>query len=231
MADHAAKVELYDALAEAAKALANGRRAELVDVLAQGERSVEELAGEIDQSIANTSQHLQRLLRAGLVRTRRDGTRIHYDLASAAVGELWRSLRRAAEEHTHGLDEIAAAYLGDRSTLATMTRDELRRRLADGDLVVIDSRPTAEFRAGHIAGALSVPVGELRARLAEVADAAQVVAYCRGPYCVYADEAVRALTEAGIPAARLEDGFPEWAAEGLPVSAGGTDAVNPSGAQ
>lgn len=218
MGDHAAKSALYDALAEAAKALANGRRAELVDVLAQGERSVEELAGEIDQSVANTSQHLQRLLRAGLVRTRREGTRVYYALASPAVAELWRALRDAAREHVEGLEDVAAAYVGDRSTLATLTRDELRARLRSGDVVVIDTRPEPEYAAGHIRGALSIPVTELRSRLAEVADATEVVAYCRGPYCVYADDAVRLLGDAGVPAARLEDGYPEWAAAGLPTA-------------
>lgn len=217
MADHAAKAALYDALAEVAKALASGRRAELVDVLVQGERSVEELAGEIDQSVANTSQHLQRLLRAGLVRTRREGTRVHYALASPSVAALWHAMRRTAEEHVQDLEAVAAAYLGDRASLATLTRDELRERLRDGDLVVLDTRPVAEYAAGHIRGAISMPVDELRSRLAEVADAGQVVAYCRGPYCVYADDAVRLLTSAGVPAARLEDGFPEWAAAGLPT--------------
>ena len=135
MGGRAAKSALYDALAEAAKALSNGRRAELVDVLAQGERSVEELAAAIDQSVANTSQHLQRLLRAGLVRTRRDGTRIYYALAGPGVATLWQSLRRTAEEHAEGLEELAAAYIGDRAGLDTMTRDQLRARLRTGDVV------------------------------------------------------------------------------------------------
>lgn len=217
MADHVAKAALYDALAEAAKAMANGRRAELIDVLAQGERSVEELADAIDQSVANTSQHLQRLLRAGLVRARRDGTRIHYSLASPTVGVLWPTLRRAAEEHVADLDQLARAYLGDRSTLSTITRDELRSRLRDGDVVVLDVRPLAEFDAGHIPGAQSIPVTELKGRLGEIPKGAQVVAYCRGPYCVYADDAVRLLSRHGVDAHRLEDGFPEWAAEDQPV--------------
>src|SRR5688500_11482292 len=131
MSDHAAKVALYDALAESAKALANGRRAELVDVLSQGERSVEELADEIDQSVANTSQHLQRLLRSGLVTSRREGTRIFYSLSSPGVGELWRTLRGAAEQHVAGINQLAADYLGDRHKLATITRDDLRARLRD----------------------------------------------------------------------------------------------------
>lgn len=221
MADHGAKAALYDALAESAKALANGRRAELVDILAQGERSVEELADEIGQSVANTSQHLQRLLRSGLVESRRDGTRIYYSLTSASVGELWRTMRQAAEEHVAGLDQLAADYLGDRSRLRTMTRDDLRSRLRDRDVVVLDVRPEAEYAAGHVRGAISIPVGDLKSRLGEIADGAEVVAYCRGPYCVYADDAVRLLSKKGFRAARLEDGFPEWADARLPVARSG----------
>lgn len=218
MSDHGAKAALYDALADSAKALANGRRAELVDVLAQGERSVEELAEEIDQTVANTSQHLQRLLRSGLVKSRRDGTRIYYSLSSPVVGDLWRTMRRAAEEHTAGIEQLAADYLGDRSRLGTITRDDLRTRLRDGDVVVLDVRPEPEYAAGHVRGAISIPIAELKSRLGEIPNGAEVVAYCRGPYCVYADEAVRALTRNGIRAARLEDGFPEWAEARLPVA-------------
>ena len=218
MADTGAKAALYDALAESAKALANGRRAELVDVLSQGERSVEALAEEIDQSLANTSQHLQRLLRSGLVRSRREGTRIYYSLSSPLVGELWRAMRRAAEEHVAGLDQLAADYLGDRSKLRTITRDDLRTRLRDGDVVVLDVRPQVEYAAGHIRGAISIPIHDLRSRLGEIPDGAEVVAYCRGPYCVYADDAVRLLGKKGMVAARLEDGFPEWSAAHLPVA-------------
>jgi rhodanese-related sulfurtransferase/predicted transcriptional regulator len=217
MADPGAKAALYDALAKSAKALANGRRAELVDVLAQGERSVEELAEEIDQSVANTSQHLQRLLRSGLVQSRREGTRIYYSLSSPLVGELWRTMRRAAEQHVAGLEQLAADYLGDRSKLRTISRDDLRARLRDGDVVVLDVRPAAEYAAGHIRGAISIPIHDLRSRLGDIPDGADVVAYCRGPYCVYADEAVRLLGKKGMTAARLEDGFPEWGAARLPV--------------
>jgi rhodanese-related sulfurtransferase len=212
----AAKTALYDALAESAKALANGRRAELVDVLAQGERSVEELADEIDQTVANTSQHLQRLLRSGLVESRREGTRIYYSLSSAVVGDLWRTMRRAAQEHVAGLEQLAADYLGDRSSLRTITRDELRARLRDGDVVVLDVRPEAEYTAGHIRGAISIPLRDLKSRLGDIPDGADVVAYCRGPYCVYADEAVRMLNRLGVAATRLEDGYPEWAEARLP---------------
>jgi rhodanese-related sulfurtransferase/DNA-binding MarR family transcriptional regulator len=218
MADRKAKATLYDALAESAKALANGRRAELIDVLAQGERSVEELADEIDQTVANTSQHLQRLLRSGLVESRRDGTRIYYSLSSPVVGKLWRTMRRAAEEHVAGLEQLAADYLGDRTQLRTITRDDLRTRLRDGDVVVLDVRPEVEYAAGHVRGAISIPIDDLKSRLGEIPDGAEVVAYCRGPYCVYADQAVRALSRKGVNAARLEDGFPEWAEARLPVA-------------
>jgi rhodanese-related sulfurtransferase len=218
MSDHGAKAALYDALAESAKALANGRRAELVDVLAQGERSVEELAEEVDQTVANTSQHLQRLLRSGLVESRREGTRIYYSLSSPLVGDLWRTMRQAAQKHVTGLEQLAADYLGDRSKLRTITRDDLRARLRDGDVVVLDVRPEAEYAAGHIRGVVSIPIADLKSRLGDILDGADVVAYCRGPYCVYADEAVRMLHKRGVTAARLEDGFPEWAAARLPVA-------------
>jgi len=218
MANHGAKAALYDALAESAKALANGRRAELVDVLAQGERSVEELAQEIDQTVANTSQHLQRLLRSGLVESRREGTRIYYSLSSPLVGDLWRTIRRAAEEHVAGLERLAADYVGDRGKLHSITRDDLRARLRAGDVVVLDVRPEAEYAAGHIRGAISIPIRDLKSRLGDIPDGADVVAYCRGPYCVYADEAVRVLSGRRVTAARLEDGFPEWAAARLPVT-------------
>ncbi len=220
MADHRAKAALYDALADSAKALGNGRRAELVDVLAQGERSVEELAEEIDQTVANTSQHLQRLLRSGLVDSRREGTRIYYSLSSALVGDLWRMMRQTAQDHVTGLEQLAADYLGDRSKLRTITRDDLRARLRDGDVVVLDVRPEAEYAAGHIRGAVSIPIADLRSRLGDIPDGAEVVAYCRGPYCVYADEAVRLLAKKGVAAARLDDGFPEWVAARFPVARG-----------
>jgi rhodanese-related sulfurtransferase/predicted transcriptional regulator len=221
MADRVAKAALFDALASAAKALASGRRAEIVDVLAQGERAVEEIATEIDQSVANTSQHLQHLLRAGLVRTRRDGTRIYYALADDRVAELWAMMRSVAAEHVGQIEQLATAYLGDRNHLQTVTRAELKRRLRSRDVVVIDVRPAAEFDAGHIAGAVSAPITELGQKITELPADADVVAYCRGPYCVYADEAVRTLTRQGRRAARLEDGYPEWARAGLPVRARG----------
>jgi rhodanese-related sulfurtransferase/predicted transcriptional regulator len=217
MGDRAAKDALFDGLAGVAKALGNGRRAELVDVLAQGERPVDELASEVGQSVANTSQHLQQLLRTGLVRTRRDGTRIYYSLSSPRVKQLWTAIRDVAAEHVANLDQLAEAYLGDRSQLDTITRDELACRLRDGDLVLIDVRPEPEFTAGHIAGAVSIPISELTRRLDELPTQRQIVAYCRGPYCVFADDAVRLLRNRGYRAARLEDGYPEWVGAGLPA--------------
>lgn len=214
-----AKAALFDGFAAVGKALGNGRRAEIVDVLAQGERSVEALAGELGQSVANTSQHLQVLSRAGLVGARRDGNRVLYRLAGDAVSELWAVVRTVASEHLAGLDRLAAEYLGDRSGMEELSRSELARRLADG-VVVWDVRPAEEFEAGHIPGAVSVPPGELRRRLRSVPNDAEVVAYCRGPFCVFADDAVRALRDRGRRAARLEDGFPEWRRAGLPVAVG-----------
>ena len=217
MGSREAKDVLYDSLASVAKALGNGRRAELVDVLAQGERSVEDLAGEIGQTVANTSQHLQVLLRAGLVRTRRDGPRVFYSLADHAVGALWRSMREVAGQHVNRVDELASAYLGDRSQLAEISREELLARMRAGEVVVLDVRPPAEDAAGHLPDAVNVPPDELEARLADLPAGQPVVAYCRGPLCAFADTAVRTLTAAGRPALRLVDGLPEWAAAGLPV--------------
>ena len=220
MGDRQAKDALFDAFAEVAKALASGRRAEIIDVLAQGERSVEAIAEELGQSLANTSHHLRALARAGLVRTRRDGTRIFYALSSERVAALWAALRDVAAEHVAGIERLAAAYLGDRAGLEAISRQELAARMALGDVVVLDVRPDAEYRAGHIPGARSVPPGELRRSLAALTEGTEVVAYCRGPYCVYADEAVRELDRLGYRARRLEDGYPEWKRAGLPVAAG-----------
>ena len=220
MSSRAAKDALFDALAGAARALASGRRAEIIDVLTQGERSVEEIAREVGQSVANTSHHLRTLAQAGLVTTRREGTRIFYRPASDQVALLWAALRNAAAEHVAGLDVLAEAYVGDRTEIRAVAREELSDLVARGDVVVIDVRPAAEYAAGHIRGALSVPPGELEHLLRELPEDTEVVAYCRGPYCVYADDAVRALTRGGRSARRLEDGFPEWKRAGLPVAAG-----------
>lgn len=220
MGDRVAKDALFEGFAEVAKALASGRRAEIVDVLAQGERSVEGIAEEIGQTVANTSHHLRAMARAGLVSTRRDGTRIFYRLASERVGELWGALRDVAAEQVAGLEKLASAYLGDRDGIDTIDRQELSQRIKRGEVVVLDVRPVAEYAAGHIAGARSVPVSELRRHLKALPNDAELVAYCRGPFCVYADDAVRELTRKGYRARRLRDGYPEWKRAGLPVAAG-----------
>jgi len=222
MADRAAKDALYEGFAEVARALASGRRAEIADLLAQGERPVEQIAAEIGQTVANTSHHLRAMARGGLVTTRRDGTRIYYALASDRVAELWSAVRGVAAEHVAGLRGLADAYLGSRDEIEAVSRDELAARLRRGEVLVLDVRPVAEYAAGHIAGARSAPVAELRRHLRAPPAGADVVAYCRGPYCVYADEAVRELTRLGFRARRLADGFPEWRRAGLPVTAGVT---------
>jgi rhodanese-related sulfurtransferase len=217
MGDREAKDALFDGFAEVAKALANGRRAELIDVLAQGERHVEELADEIDQTVANTSFHLRTLAGAGLVVTRRDKNRIYYRLASECVDGLWAALREVAAAHHARLDDLALAYLGQRDELDEVTRTELAERIATGDVVVVDVRPPAEFAAGHISGARSIPAERLTRELRNLPDDVEIVAYCRGPYCVLADDAVRSLRRRGRHARRLEDGFPEWRRAGLPT--------------
>jgi rhodanese-related sulfurtransferase len=170
--------------------------------------------------VANTSHHLRAMARAGVLRTRREGTRIVYMLASDRVFELWAAMRDVAGEHVAGIERLAEAYVGDRAGLEAVTRRELADRLDAGDVVVLDVRAGPEFRAGHIPGARSVPVGELRQHLRTLRKDADVVAYCRGPYCAYADDAVRLLRRRGYRARRLEDGFPEWKRAGLPVAAG-----------
>lgn len=219
MATAHAKAGLYDQFALVGKALANGRRAELVDVLAQGERSVEALAEQIGQSVANTSQHLQVLARSGLVTSRRDGNRVLYRLADGSVEDLFDALRTVAERNVAALPQAAEAYLGDRAGLEQASREELLRRLDEG-VVVWDVRPPEEFEAGHVPGAVSVPPEEIQRRLDEVPEGVGVVAYCRGRFCVFADEAVRALGAHDRQARRLEDGFPEWRRAGLPVAVG-----------
>lgn len=211
-----AKDALFDALASIARALASGRRAEIIELLAQGERTVEDVAREIDQSVANTSHHLRSLARAGLVASRREGTFVHYRLAGDDVAAAWAALRDLAAARVADLDELARRYLGDRDEIPTIDQDELRRRLHDGEVVVIDVRPAVEYAAGHIPGAVSVPPDQLDDRLDALPEG-EVVAYCRGPYCVYADEAVRRLRARGRSARRLADGLPEWRRAGAPV--------------
>ncbi len=208
------KKDLFDAVSEVARALGSGPRLALVDLLAQGERSVEQLAGAAGLSVANASRHLQILRRAGLVSTRREGPRVHYRLAGDDVLELWLALRTVAATRVGEVERAARDYLGDE--VEAIGRGELVSRLGSGEILVLDVRPRVEFAAGHIQGARSIPLDELEARLAELPEDAEVVAYCRGPYCVYAHEAVRRLRASGRRARRLEDGWPEWRLADLP---------------
>ncbi len=220
MGDRQAKNALFDGFADIAKALGNGRRVELVDVLAQGERHVEELANEIGQSVANTSHHLQVLAAAGLVTTRRDGNRIYYQLAAEDVERLWAVLRSVAQTQLNNLDDLTAAYLGDRNSLEEIGRDEVARRLNDGTLIIVDVRPEAEFAAGHIRGARSIPIDQLPEIISRLPEGVEIVAYCRGPYCAFDDEAVRLLHRHHRNARRLQDGYPEWRTADHPSETG-----------
>jgi rhodanese-related sulfurtransferase len=217
MASERAKVALFDALASVAQGLGSGRRAEIVDLLAQGEHSVEGIATEISQSVANTSQHLRVLSRVGLVRSRRDGTRVYYRLASERVADLWAAVRDVAVRHLAEVSVLADEYLGERDGVEQLSSAELEERLARGQVVLLDVRPEPEYDAGHIAGARSVPLSELESLADTLPRRREIVAYCRGPYCVYADDAVRLLRERGLKARRLDVGFPEWRRAGLPV--------------
>jgi rhodanese-related sulfurtransferase/predicted transcriptional regulator len=223
VSDRPAKDALFDAFASVAQALGSGRRAEIVDVLAQGERSVDEVAGEIGHSLANTSHHLRVLARSGLVRSRRDGSRVVYRLASDRVADLWAAVRDVAAHHVAEVSVLAGEYLGDRDGVEQVSADVLAERLARGQVVVLDVRPQAEYEAGHIPGSVSAPAERLAVRLPKLPPGTEVVAYCRGPYCVYADDAVRLLQARGVRARRLDVGFPEWRRAGRPVemAAGG----------
>ena len=219
MSTRATKEALFDGFAQVAKALSNGRRAEIVDVLANGERSVETLAAEVRQSIANTSQHLQILKNAGLVTTRRSGTFIYYRLASPEVVGFWRALQGIARTSRGDIDRLVDEYLGTDGKVEELTKEELWQRLKRKDkVVVLDVRPREEYAAGHIPGAVSIPLGELKKRIEELPKSKQIVAYCRGPLCALAPEATRYLKSKGYRVKRLAEGAPDWEAAGLPLS-------------
>jgi len=220
MADRASKEALFDEFARVAKALASGRRAEVVDLLANGERSVESIATEIEMSIANASQHLQILRRAGLVSPRRQGTSIFYRLTSPDVVALWRSLQSVASERVAEVDRLARAYTGELNGIELLTKEELSKRLRrKDDLLVLDVRPAEEYAAGHVPGAVSIPVAELKRRLKELPKSKEIVAYCRGAFCAFAPEAARYLDKKGFRTSVLDAGLPDWEAAGLPVEA------------
>jgi rhodanese-related sulfurtransferase len=217
MGDAARKAELFEEFAKVGKALASAKRLELLDVLAQGERSVEMLAGRAGLGLTTASNHLQVLRQAGLVATRKEGTKVYYRLAGSDVAELWSRLRHVAESHVADVHRARVAYLGD-DDITELTRDELLLRLKAGDVTLIDVRPAEEYAAGHIPGALSIPVEDLADRIASLPAELTIVAYCRGAYCVLANEAIRALTAEGLQAARLADGMLEWRLAKLPVA-------------
>jgi rhodanese-related sulfurtransferase len=210
------KDHVYALFAGVGKALGNGHRLELLDLLAQCERTVEDLAREAGLSPANASQHLQILRRAGLVASRRDGLHIHYRLANDTVADLWRSLRRFGERELPEIDRVVHAYAKDRAALEPVDVAELQRRMLAGDIVLLDVRPRDEYEAGHIPGARSIPIGELPDRLDELPARQEVVAYCRGRYCVFADDAVRLLRASGFQARRLDVGAADWRAATAP---------------
>jgi rhodanese-related sulfurtransferase/predicted transcriptional regulator len=214
MESRVAKTALFEAIAVMGKAFASPRRLELLDLLAQAPRTVDELARASEQSTANTSQHLQALHAAGLVTRAREGTSVRYALAGDEALHLWLALRETSVARLAEVERAASEYLGE--DVEAIDRDELIARLSRGDAVLIDVRPQEEFAAGHIDGARSIPIDELERRLAELPADREIVAYCRGPFCAYAHEAVRQLRAAGRTARRLEEGWPEWRLEGKP---------------
>jgi rhodanese-related sulfurtransferase len=219
MSTRSAKEALFDGFAQVAKALSNGRRAEIVDVLSNGERSVEALAEEVHQSIANTSHHLQILKNAGLVTTRRNGTFIYYRLTSPEVVAFWRALQGIARTSRADIERLVHEYLGDHGDVEELTKEELWQHIKRKDkLVVLDVRPHEEYDAGHLPGAVSIPLPELKKRIKELPKSKQIVAYCRGPLCALAPEATRYLKGKGYRVKRLMEGAPDWEAAGLPLS-------------
>jgi rhodanese-related sulfurtransferase len=219
MGDPARKADLFDQIARVAKGLANGKRLELLDLLAQGERTVESVARAAGMGMTTTSANLLSLKAAGLVATRRDGNRMYYRLAGPDVAALYAQLRDVAVGHLADVDVARRAYLGQDGAVEEVGRDELLDRAQAGELVVLDVRPNEEYAAGHIPGAIHIPLDELPDRIAELPDGVEVVAYCRGRFCVFAHDAVRLLTSHGLPARRLQDGMLEWRLAGLPVAA------------
>ncbi len=212
------KQELFAQFARVAKAFGHPHRLELLEQLSQGERNVEVLAERTALSVANASQHLQHLLRAGLIGNRREGKFIYYRLADDAVVDVLAGLRQVAERNLAEVQRVVRSYFDERDSMEAISRKELQKRIREGGVTVLDVRPPDEFALGHIPGAVNIPLRELKARLSELNKAQEIVAYCRGPYCVLSFEAVAALRKKGYIARRLEDGLPEWRAEGLLVA-------------
>ncbi len=217
MGNRKIKDRIYEQFSRVGKAIASPQRLEIIDLLAQGERSVEGLANMLSIPVANASHHLQAMRAASLVEARKEGTFVYYRLSDSQVFELMRTIRTLAERHFAEMDRIVRSYFQDRDELEPVMREELLDRARAGEVIVLDVRPLEEYRAGHILGAVSIPVYELDRRLAEIPPDKEIIAYCRGPYCVMAFEAVQKLRDHGRIAHRLMDGFPEWRASGLPV--------------
>jgi DNA-binding transcriptional ArsR family regulator/rhodanese-related sulfurtransferase len=214
------KDRLYGQLARIGKAVSSPYRLEILELLAQGERTVDSLATEMGVSLANASQHLQALRQAALVESRKDGLFVHYRLVDPEVFELSRSIRTVAERRLADFERLVREHFGDRSDAAPVLMHELLKRARSKKVVILDTRPGGEYVAGHIAGAVSVPVDDLQRRLKELGKGKEYVAYCRGPYCIYADRAVEILRRNGRRARRLVEGFPEWRSAGLPIARG-----------
>jgi len=219
MQDRAHKDAIYEQLARVGKAVAAPRRLELLDLLGQAPRTVEALAEQTAMSIANTSQHLQALRAAGLVESEKDGLYVTYRLASDEVCEFFLKLRSLAEARLADVDRVKRQFFASMDDLAPVNGKELLGRVRRGEVVVLDIRPAEEYAAGHIPGAVSIPLGELKKRVIELGKKREIVAYCRGPYCVFAIEAVKFLRARGFKAVRMEGGIPDWRAQGLPVEA------------
>ncbi len=211
---------LYGHFAHLGKALASPLRIEFLELLAQGERTVESLATEAHISLANASQHLQALRHAGLVDSRKKGLFVHYRLADPVIVELCIAIRRVAERRSAELERLVREHFGERSDAEAVAMADLLKRSRSRDVIILDTRPASEYAAGHIAGAISVPVDELQRRLKQLPKSKDYVAYCRGPYCVYADRAVEILHASGRRAQRLLEGFPEWQVRGFPIEIG-----------
>jgi rhodanese-related sulfurtransferase/DNA-binding HxlR family transcriptional regulator len=214
------KHDLFTQFARVGKALSNGNRLELLEYIAQGERSVDELARVSGLTVANTSQHLQQLRQAGLVSSRKDGLKVFYNLSGDDVVGLLDALRDVAERHVADVERLVNTYLTVKDELEPLPRKELLERVQDGLVTVLDVRPPEEYAAGHIPGAVNVPLSELKHYLKELNPKQEIVAYCRGPHCVLAFDAVASLRKKGLKARRLEDGYPEWKTAGLPVETG-----------
>lgn len=211
------KDKVYSELAKITKSMANPHRLEIIELLAQGEFSVEQIADHTNVSIANASQHLQVLKVAQLVEINRQGNFIYYRLSNSNVFKAWKALRELGVERIAAIEKVVKEFRKSKFNFETVTIDELIEKLDSGKVTILDVRPESEFKQGHIANAVSIPIDELSKRLKELPKRTEIIAYCRGPFCVYADEAVNILTKAGYKATRLEEGFPDWKLQDLPI--------------